>query len=130
MSCMTGCFHSILFCRKYSRIFIPHLLWSFDRTPLDIISKICDQPLSELLSSCVPVCMLYIVTTYAEEEREDDEKRMLASSSYDYLVSILSKEVVDDTMKRSLDEFVVELLVRLYVSHESDSFLAKYMRYA
>ena len=72
--------------------------------------------------------MLYIVTTYAEEEREDDEKRLLASSSYDYLVSILSKEVVDDTMKRSLDEFVVELLVRLYVSHESDSFLAKYMR--
>ena len=72
--------------------------------------------------------MLYIVTTYAEEEREEDEKRMLASSSYDYLVSILSKEGVDDTMKRSLDEFVVELLVRLYVSHESDSFLAKYMR--
>ena len=72
--------------------------------------------------------MLFIVTTYAEEERENDERRMLASSSYDYLVSILSKEVVDDTMKRSLDEFVVELLVRLYVSHESDSFLAKYMR--
>ena len=76
--------------------------------------------------------MVFIITNFAECDKvgvEREAKRTLGTSCYDYLVSILTADVLQDTMKHSLNEFVVELLSRMFVSHGSDSFLAKYMRY-
>lgn len=74
--------------------------------------------------------MVFIITIFSDETSngEDSPKKLLATSCYDYLVSSLTSAVIDETMKHSLNEFVVELLLRLHVEHNSDSVLAKYTR--
>ena len=70
--------------------------------------------------------MVVIITNFAKADKvgvEIEAERTFATSCYDYLVSILTADVLQDTMKHSLNEFVVEQLSRMFVSHGSDSFL-------
>ena len=120
----------LVFNRKYSHSIVPHIMWSCDHHVLESIATICDQPLTHILKECLPICMVFIITIFSEETNngEDSPKKLLATSCYDYLVSTLTSAVVDETMKHSLNEFIVELLLRLHVEHDSDSVLAKHTR--
>ena len=105
------------------------MLWSSNRDILQFISESCNQPLTIILQECLPVCMVFIITHLAVDESIETENRVLATSCYNHLESILTFAVLDETMKHNLNDFVVELLIRLFVQHDSDSFLSKYMRY-
>ncbi len=123
-----SCNKFIISFRTYCRYIIPHIMWSSpNKDILRVISESCTEPLTTILQDCLPLCMVFIITQLATDS--ESSNRPLATSCYKYLESVLSSDVLTETMKHSLNEFVVELLIRLYVQYDGDSFLSKYMRY-
>ena len=88
----------MFFSRTYSSKIIPYLIVSGKTETLDSISSLCGQPLSELVQPCLDVCMVFILTSFAqrdEKEREEDSQERMADAakSHEYLISLLGNEV-------------------------------------
>ena len=109
---------------------MPHLVDRCDHVSLDTISKLTAITKADLIQDCLSTCMVFILTSFAEREGDDDsqERCVLASQTHDFIVSILSKDILDQTMKHCISQFVVELLCRLYEPSHTKSLVSKYFR--
>lgn len=109
---------------------VPHLVDRCDNSSLDTISKLTTVTKADLIQECLSTCMVFILTSFAEREGDDDsqERCVLASQTHDFIISILSKDILDQTMKHCISQFVVELLCQLYEPSHTKSLVSKYFR--
>ncbi|XP_019856363.1 PREDICTED: serine-protein kinase ATM [Amphimedon queenslandica] len=112
------------FYRKYYRSVVPHIL-ATDRDSLQSISDATLLSKEDLIKESLPVTMASILKAMAHSDGDEDSKRQ-AKDTNEYILSVISKETLNTSLKHSLPLLVVELLTRLYVPANSDSALAQY----
>ena len=112
--------------RKYYRSVVPHLLYN-DHDSLQSVSNATLLSKEDLIKECLPVTMASILTATAVREGDEDAKQQ-AKAAHDFIVSVITRETLNSSLKHSLPLLVVELLTRLYEPPNSDSPLAKYSK--
>lgn len=77
----------------------------------------------DLIKENLSCCMIPILTSSAQGTIDKD-----ATITYDFIISIVPKETIDQTMKNSLNQFIVHLLTTLYETTANNSALSKYCK--
>lgn len=84
--------------RAYSSTLLPHLLLLDHHELLEEVASLCQRPLQELFKQCLPLCMVFITSSYAQQHEGDtnessQERQAAASRSHDLLIELIGKEV-------------------------------------
>ena len=82
--------------RRHSNQVVPVLVWRNDKEALRMLERICAKSSYELLRSCLPRCMLVVLTTYANQKAGlpvDAVKMDQASACHDLLSEYFGEEV-------------------------------------
>lgn len=142
--------------RAYSSQLVPHLAFASDEATLTTISELLECPLQSILKASLPSTMVLILPCWAQETEAGQERRQQATASHELLCRHMSEEVnthtrnyktpalwivmislpspppplcpqvVGQTLRLSIDVFVIELLIRIFESPISNTHLAQF----
>jgi ataxia telangiectasia mutated family protein len=123
------------FFQTYRRAVLPYALLHPDTQQLELIGGDVGCDWVELLKSCLPRCMVFILPVFAkqespvaetmsQEEREGFQiEQRRAKRAHEILQSKMS---VSKILLSEIDNFIVELLLRIHEEQDGESFLARY----
>ena len=94
---------------------MPYLIQSLDSKSLDIISLKTNISQIDLIQESLATCMIPILTGYAQHDSNMlTDIYVQATEIYEFILSYVPKEVIDQCMKHCMTDFIVQLLSKLY----------------